>query len=169
VSSRADERYHDSLVFALGGEADDDAGPRYRGMSLTTTTPHTSAMPVPAPLLFHTPVLTLLLSSQLVVVDFTATWCGPCQRIAPEFAKMAEEHKDCIFIKVDVDENEVNPHPACLLLFGCLMNRVHTRNVRTLRAMIIARLLFGISTRNFISSGACLGRGWPLGFSGLGS
>lgn len=43
---------------------------------------------------------------KLVVVDFTASWCGPCQRIAPVFAKMAEEMTDVVFVKVDVDENE---------------------------------------------------------------
>ena len=43
---------------------------------------------------------------KLVVVDFTATWCGPCQRIPPVFAKLAEEMPDIVFVKVDVDENE---------------------------------------------------------------
>ena len=43
---------------------------------------------------------------KLVVVDFTASWCGPCQRIAPALEKIANEDPEIVVIKVDVDENE---------------------------------------------------------------
>jgi thioredoxin len=42
-----------------------------------------------------------------VVVDFTASWCGPCQMMAPHFEALAAEFADQIdFIKVDVDDNQ---------------------------------------------------------------
>ncbi|KAK1391677.1 Thioredoxin domain-containing protein [Heracleum sosnowskyi] len=45
-------------------------------------------------------------SKKLVVVDFTASWCGPCRFIAPIFAEFAKKMTDVIFLKVDVDELE---------------------------------------------------------------
>ncbi|XP_056298179.1 thioredoxin [Pseudoliparis swirei] len=45
---------------------------------------------------------------KLVVVDFTATWCGPCKMIGPQFAEQESkpENANVIFLKVDVDEAE---------------------------------------------------------------
>ena len=45
-------------------------------------------------------------SSSTTFVDFTATWCGPCQRIGPIFEALAKEFPQATFVKVDVDENQ---------------------------------------------------------------
>jgi thiol-disulfide isomerase/thioredoxin len=43
-----------------------------------------------------------------VVVDFWATWCGPCKMISPHFAKMEEKYPGVKLVKVDVEEQEVS-------------------------------------------------------------
>ena len=44
-------------------------------------------------------------SSTPVLVDFTATWCGPCKMISPVYDELSAEYDGkAVLIKVDVDE-----------------------------------------------------------------
>ncbi|KAL7007037.1 hypothetical protein EMMF5_003263 [Cystobasidiomycetes sp. EMM_F5] len=43
-------------------------------------------------------------SRGVTVVDFHATWCGPCKVIAPAYQKLSQEYKQATFLKVDVDK-----------------------------------------------------------------
>ncbi|CAH8499834.1 unnamed protein product [Dicrocoelium dendriticum] len=42
---------------------------------------------------------------KLIVVDFYAEWCPPCQKISPIFEELANQFQDVCFVKVDVDAN----------------------------------------------------------------
>lgn len=46
----------------------------------------------------------VLKSDKLVVVDFFATWCGPCQMLSPVLEEISHELADVTIVKVDVDE-----------------------------------------------------------------
>lgn len=44
-----------------------------------------------------------VLDNDIVLVDFWADWCQPCQRFAPVFQAAAEKHPDIVFGKVDTE------------------------------------------------------------------
>jgi len=49
---------------------------------------------------------TVLEAATPVLVDFTATWCGPCQRLAPTLETLSKEFEGkATFVKVDIDES----------------------------------------------------------------
>ncbi|HEX6444706.1 MAG TPA: thioredoxin [Streptosporangiales bacterium] len=41
--------------------------------------------------------------NDMVLVDFWATWCGPCRVFGPIYEKVSEAHPDIVFGKVDTD------------------------------------------------------------------
>lgn len=59
-------------------------------------------------------------SDKPVLIDFFATWCGPCKMLSPVVDEVAEEVDDVVFCKVDVDEE------------GELANRFNVMSVPTL-------------------------------------
>ncbi|CDO94807.1 unnamed protein product [Kluyveromyces dobzhanskii CBS 2104] len=67
-----------------------------------------------------------LTDDKLVIVDFFATWCGPCKMIAPMLEKFATQYEGkATFLKVDVDEvadvakkNDVSVMPTLVFFKG---------------------------------------------------
>ena len=63
----------------------------------------------------------VLKSSQLVLVDYWAEWCGPCKMIGPIVEESARQYADRVTVaKLNVDENPVTP------------TRYHVRGIPTL-------------------------------------
>ena len=70
----------------------------------TTTTPDPLATGTVHEIASEEELTKLQNTGKLVVTDWFATWCGPCVSFKPIFQQLAEEYKDVLFCKIDVDK-----------------------------------------------------------------
>jgi thioredoxin 1 len=76
----------------------------------------------------------VLKSTEPVVVDFHATWCGPCIAMAPALNQLADELKGTVkVVKIDVDANPkvtakygIRAMPTLLVFKGGAVTATHT-------------------------------------------
>jgi thioredoxin 1 len=61
-------------------------------------------MPVPVVELTKDNFEETIMDNSFVVVDFWATWCGPCRSFAPVYEKVSEDHPDIVFAKINTEE-----------------------------------------------------------------
>jgi thioredoxin 1 len=64
----------------------------------------------------------LLESETLVVVDCTASWCGPCRKVAPLIDQLAEEYEGrARVVKLDLDQNKVTANKFAIRSIPAVM------------------------------------------------
>lgn len=59
--------------------------------------------------------------NDIVLVDFWASWCGPCRQFAPTYEAASEKHPDVVFAKVDTEAEQMLAAQANITSIPTLM------------------------------------------------
>lgn len=87
-------------------------------------------------------------AGKLIVVDFFATWCGPCKMVSPMIEKFSTEYSQAVFLKIDVDivpaaaqKNDVTAMPTFVFYKdGAEISRVVGANPAGVKQTITANI-----------------------------
>ncbi|ORY48954.1 thioredoxin-domain-containing protein [Rhizoclosmatium globosum] len=119
--------------------------------------------------------------SKLAVVDFTATWCGPCKMVAPRFDALSSKFPNCVFLKVDVDDQKdiaathgVRAMPTFMLFKeGRKIEEVVGADINKVERLVTTHAAgssgFPSSGGRVLGSGATAGGNKSSGVAGLGA
>ena len=83
-----------------------------------------------------------------LLVQYTASWCGPCKSLTPRLSNLSNKYTDVTFVRVDVDENMdaarelfISTVPTVMIYDGqTLVNRSAGANVDSLYTKILDTL-----------------------------
>lgn len=83
-----------------------------------------------------------------ILVQYTATWCGPCKALTPRLSNLSNKYSDITFVKVDVEENmesardlNITTVPTVMIYNGeILVNRSTGANHDSVYAKILDNL-----------------------------
>ena len=101
-------------------------------------------------------------AGRAVVVDFTATWCGPCKQIAPIFEQLAREFPQATLVKVDVDANQETAQfcqISAMPTFKVFRDRKEVGMIRGANPAALKELIAKHAGDKFVGAGQTLGGG----------
>lgn len=83
-----------------------------------------------------------------LLVQYTATWCGPCKALTPRLSNLSNRYSDITFVKVDVEENmesardlNITTVPTVMIYDGnTLINRSVGANIDSVYVKILDSL-----------------------------